>query len=356
MKNKKKNRLGLLYIACLKNWEFDKKASQNSDLERATIVRAQGASEDKNFEKKPTQSKTNFSNTLCILLVGALLAWTGHLCLKQTRGFALYKICSSLPFNPEFETSSLSEEENKDLKKALDQPYRFLDKGAQCYVFLSQDGRYVIKFFKLHALQPPIALRTVQLPFYLQRVWVQKLLEKRQSLTKTFTSYKIAFEEMKEETGILFLHLNKTDHLKQKLVILDNLGISHPLDLDKMEFLVQKRASLFYPFLETSIQEQGMEPAKRILSDLVQFLVIRNRKEIFDKDPDLTTNFGFLDGKLIQIDVGRFRKESQRKDPKVYHDEIVRITDLFNKWLKVHYPALSHHLEQEIASLINESV
>jgi hypothetical protein len=50
----------------LKNWEFDKKASQNSDLERATIVRAQGASEDENFEKKPTQSKTNFSDTLCI--------------------------------------------------------------------------------------------------------------------------------------------------------------------------------------------------------------------------------------------------------------------------------------------------
>jgi hypothetical protein len=50
----------------LKNWEFDKKASQNSDLERATIVRAQGASEDENFEKKPAQSKTNFSDTLCI--------------------------------------------------------------------------------------------------------------------------------------------------------------------------------------------------------------------------------------------------------------------------------------------------
>jgi len=56
----------IIYTTYLKNWEFDKKASQNSDLERATIVRAQGASEDENFEKKPTQSKTNFSDTLCI--------------------------------------------------------------------------------------------------------------------------------------------------------------------------------------------------------------------------------------------------------------------------------------------------
>jgi hypothetical protein len=57
--------LHLIYTTCLKNWEFDKKASQNSDLEQATIVRAQGASEDENFEKKPTQSKPIFQ-TRCV--------------------------------------------------------------------------------------------------------------------------------------------------------------------------------------------------------------------------------------------------------------------------------------------------
>jgi hypothetical protein len=35
---------------------------KNSRLEQATIVRAQGASEDENFEKKPTPSKTDFAN------------------------------------------------------------------------------------------------------------------------------------------------------------------------------------------------------------------------------------------------------------------------------------------------------
>src|SRR5579872_5781708 len=50
----------------LKNWEFDKEAPQNSHLERATIVRAQGASEGENFEEKPTQSKPNSSSSLGI--------------------------------------------------------------------------------------------------------------------------------------------------------------------------------------------------------------------------------------------------------------------------------------------------
>jgi hypothetical protein len=48
-----------VYRNYLKNREFDKEASQNSHLERATIVCAQGASEEENVEKKPTPSKTN---------------------------------------------------------------------------------------------------------------------------------------------------------------------------------------------------------------------------------------------------------------------------------------------------------
>jgi len=35
-------------------------------LEQATIVRAQGASEDKKFAAKPTQPDSNFSNTFGI--------------------------------------------------------------------------------------------------------------------------------------------------------------------------------------------------------------------------------------------------------------------------------------------------
>ena len=58
-----------VYRNNLKNRGFDKEASQNSHLERATIVRAQGASEDENFEKKPTQSKTDSSGCFGIILI-----------------------------------------------------------------------------------------------------------------------------------------------------------------------------------------------------------------------------------------------------------------------------------------------
>jgi len=44
----------------LKNWEFDKEAPQKFCQDRETIAERQGSSEDKSFEKKLTQSKTNF--------------------------------------------------------------------------------------------------------------------------------------------------------------------------------------------------------------------------------------------------------------------------------------------------------
>jgi len=55
-----------LYLNNLKSWEFDKEAPQNFCPERAGLADRQGASEDKNYGAKPTQSKTNSSSCLGI--------------------------------------------------------------------------------------------------------------------------------------------------------------------------------------------------------------------------------------------------------------------------------------------------
>jgi len=44
-----------LYPNEFKSWEFGKTAAQIFCLERATIVRVQGVSEDEKFAAKPTQ-------------------------------------------------------------------------------------------------------------------------------------------------------------------------------------------------------------------------------------------------------------------------------------------------------------
>jgi len=195
---------------------------------------------------------------------------------------------------------------------------------------------------------PPSYLTTLNLPMPLQPFRVAKMLQKQGELDRDFMSYKIAFEEMKEETGLVYLHLNKTSHLRKKLTLYDKIGVVYSLNLDEMEFLVQKRATLLYPSLDQMIKTDGAEAAKPALAALVQLLVTRCQKGIFDKDPDLNTNFGFLDQRPIQIDIGRFRREEMPKKTEEYRDEILRITDNLRQHLESQSPALSAFLIQEI--------
>ena len=210
-----------------------------------------------------------------------------------------------------------------DELQILNQPYTFLDKGAQSFVFASQDGNYVIKFFRHHHMK------------------------KQGKLDKDFNSYKLAFNHLKQETGLLFLHLNKTTHLNQTLDLVDKLGIHHKIPLDQFEFLVQKRAQLVYPALQTFMQQGETDNAKEALTNLVHFLVHRSKLGIFDKDPDLNSNFGLIGTEVVQIDIGRFKHQK----PQLNKDEIIRITDNLHQWLMVNYPELDIHLKNQIELL-----
>src|SRR5580700_10710555 len=88
-------------------------------------------------------------------------------CYKQTDGFALYKICSSLSYCPEWEISNPLLQDS-GITTLFDQPFYYLAKGAQAYVFASRDGKTVIKFFRLYHLRPPLWLSALQLPLPLQ--------------------------------------------------------------------------------------------------------------------------------------------------------------------------------------------
>lgn len=264
---------------------------------------------------------------------------TARFCKKQTEGFALEKIRSNLSYHAEWEIESPNATE---LKAIFHQPFTYLSKGVQSYVFASQDGQYVIKLPRYDHL------RSLPLVHLLPKKLAAAKIGKREAkLKKDFTSYKIAYEELREETGLVAIHLNKTDGLHQQVTLIDKLGIAHTLDLDKLEFLVQKRATLVYPTLEQWIREEKLSEAKEALASLVQVLSTRFDKKIFDKDPDLNTNFGFLGSQAIQIDVGRFRKTfPQIALPK--KEAIFLITDNLHQWLQGKSPELASYLQGRI--------
>ncbi len=272
-------------------------------------------------------------------------------CHRQTDGFVVTKILSSLNFNPAWEVTSLDEEEKSAVETLLDQPFYYLAKGAQSYVFTSEDGTAVIKFFRFDHLLPRAWFTRCVFPFPYERYRVKKLIEKQLGLMKDFQSYKIAFEEMREGTGLLYLHLNKSNLENRQIKIIDKLGITHLLDLGKIEFILQKKATLIYPSIAHLMQTEGERGAREAITNLIDLLHSRYEKGIFDKDPDLNTNFGFLGKKALQIDPGRFCRETRKLTPEKQRLELLRITDHFCQWLTPRSSALKEHLLNEIQRL-----
>jgi hypothetical protein len=267
---------------------------------------------------------------------------TARFCKIQTGSFTIPRITCNLPYQSMWETASPSPEELASIKQTLQQPYSYLAKGAQSFVFASEDGRYVIKFFRYDHLKAPFWLD--MLPFQWAR---DKAAKKNKKLDKDFASYKLAYEEFKEETGLLYLHLNKTSDLNMTLDLVDKLGIHHPMRLDQYEFLVQKKADLVYPAIQQMMQKGEPDKARDALAKLVHLIARRARQGISDKDPDLNTNFGFIGTDPIQIDMGRYKKS----DRPFHRNEIIRITDNLHQWLMVRYPELDLHLKTQIDSL-----
>ncbi len=278
-----------------------------------------------------------------VLCVG-LFSLAGWFCRKQTDGFTILKISSDLSYQDQWERSSPSRFE---ILKMFQSPFFYLARGEQCYVFVSQDKQYVLKFFRHNHMRP-----SPWVHFLPQEKRDQVVLKKRALLEEDFRSYCLAYDELKEETGLLYLHLNKTQDLRIQATIVDKLGIAHVLDLDGMEFLVQRCAEPLYSALEKKICLGKLEEAKSTITQLVHLLMkTRYEMGIIDTDPDLNINYGCIGSTPIQIDMGRLKKNPVRQAPTIYQQEIAHITDNLHQWLDQHSQELDRHLQLEIEQL-----
>ncbi len=276
---------------------------------------------------------------LKIALLTLLVYYVPKFCYEKTAGFTLTKISSSLPYNPEWDVA------NPPFTDVFDQSFSYLGAGGQCYAFVSEDGQYVIKFFKHHLRRLPLWLKVLPL----KGSWNIKRSQQKQGrlkkLRRDFASYKLAIEELPKETGLLFVHLNKTTNLKKQAHVVDKIGIEHLIDLDKTEFILQKRATLAYPHIQTLVEKGDLDGARASIESICSLVIARSKKGIYDEDAKIHRNFGFLGNQAILIDVGRLKRDERRLDPDVYNIDLRKITGRLNDFLAELNPELSEHLQ-----------
>ena len=263
---------------------------------------------------------------LSILTVLALSLFV----LYRTDGFSLSKIHGQL-------VDGLVEEPTSSTLDLLQQPFTYLAKGRQCFVFVSQDGRHVIKFLNYNRFSLPSWLFSLPLSHDLQ-LWLAVTKDRRRiRFDATVDSFQLASSRLKEETGIEYLHFQRGANLPY-LTIVDRAHRTHVVDLNRVVFIVQKRATPIFEELEARYRVQGQKGLEEGIAQFFSFIQKRCALQIADDDRDVGLNFGFIDGKPILIDPGRiYLDPSLQSQERIQKEQKIAIKRL-RKWLKIHHP------------------
>jgi hypothetical protein len=279
-----------------------------------------------------------------------LLAVGLYLCSFK-RGFTVEKISSTLAYNEEWETTPLSATQREHLlNEVLCQTFYCLGSGRQGYTFASQDNKYVLKFFKMHKILPKNWLR--DFPFSLFEKYRLENVEKRQDLFENiFRNFKAAFEQMPKETGLVYLHLNKTRDLKTKIKLVDHEGKKWFVDLDGKEFVVQLKAQRVSDYLlDLKENEEELRFAVRSLLQSIAALCMNG---YCDRSIDLCNNFGFAENQAILFDFTHFYADESLKQPRYLQAEVLSAVEKISQWAERFNPDLVDLLQEEAHSLLN---
>lgn len=232
----------------------------------------------------------------------------------KSLGFSLQKISSNLVPDPKWAVPDLS----REMQEAVfGQNYRYLASGTECYAFVSDDEKYVIKFFRMKHYVPSFG----------DYVKPGKLERRKKNLDTIFTAYKSAYDELSEETGIVFIHLNKTNSLNRTLNITDRLGRAYKLNLDQLEFVVQEKAELIFTRLKRLMDQGDHAGVAHAIQSILGLVQKRIDKGFADQDKAVSHNYGFIGDRPVHLDVGRIFKGKKE-------NEYERISARIGKWVE----------------------
>jgi hypothetical protein len=270
-------------------------------------------------------------------------------------------------FNPKLIESNFPSRKEWDIKLTsahdrffyvvCQQTLTWLGKGMQAVVFETQDEKYVVKFFQLGRL------REDEERGFFQNLFSKETKEKRQDRLlhreEIFSSSKMCFEELQEETGIVYVHLNRTKDKIHGIKLVDKYGQSHHIRGDDASFVVQKKARYLIPTINGFMENGKIEEAKACVNHVFDLLMSLAKKGFVDGDDALirNNNIGLTDDKAIYIDTGHlFYAKNLDVSERMRYEFQVRL-DPLEKWLNIAYPEVGSYYRtrrNEIMTMLAE--
>lgn len=268
-----------------------------------------------------------------------------------SKGFCIQRITQPISFDKDLSLPSPTKKQLSLLQEATNQPFLYLTKGSQAYAFVSKDGKYILKLFKLHHMNSIEYLKSFPLPSWCSSYRDSLVERRRYRIDLTINSYLLAHKFLQEECALLYTQILPSKKFTLPITLVDAAKRSYTIDLANVGFALQKKATLVLPTLEQFIKKNDLDSAKKAVSSLLFLIQSRSKKGILDVDPDLHKNAGFIGTEAIFIDIGSFQEHSQISKKDVMKVDVKKVFDKLLTWIEPRSPELHDHLKEQIESL-----
>jgi hypothetical protein len=202
--------------------------------------------------------------------------------------------------------------------------FQYLNQGAQVFAFESEDGKYVLKFFKRDQLKIPKFIRQKNKIRRLEKIRIYR------------ESYRLAFELLREETGLLAVHQGISSLLYPKVEVINQASRSFLIDLNTIPFVLQKKGigTLMGRFL----MDQSKLPS--FFDAFFSFHAKRIRCRVADGDRDIKRNYAWIEDSFLYIDPARFFYEEKLAHSEPIRREWWKATHRVRRWICKNSPDL----------------
>lgn len=277
--------------------------------------------------------KNSFKICLVILSLGCAVVFGKRFYSSQ---FAIEKIQFDWPQEKTWEMFPLSPNERAFIQQLFSQPFSYLGKGARTFSFVSQDGKYVLKFFKYRYHLPHWAVRWLP-PIFPCHSYRQRKMQKT-PLYQVLNGYKVAYDHDPLGTGLLTIHLNLTKGEYPSLIVKDKQGKAHQVSLDETRFILQKKVVELIPLLDECLKKGEARLATHRLCQVLDLYLFYYQQGLNDLGVGILKNNGFLGDRPIHFDVSKMIVDEKMKDPLCQKEQFKKIIGKVEEWLEKNHP------------------
>ncbi len=268
--------------------------------------------------------------------------------VANTDDFRISNVQYEVPYHPEWEVESLAPVQKHLLNHILHQHFTYLGKGDQCYAFLSEDGKWVLKMFIVKHLKPSPLFTLIPSVGKLQEYKQSIELEKRQQLEGLLNSYKLAYDVYRPESGCLYMHFNNSQRLNRAVSVTDKLGREWTVDLDPLAFVIQQRAVPLRDEMDQLLSRDNVRRAKKRIRQTIALYLRQYALGIHDWEKDVMNNNGFVGEKPVHFGVEDLIVDESVQSKEAQIEHLVRVCQSMEQWVSSHFPEYRQELIDEM--------